>query len=82
MLESSRSELVLIASTVKESMSRKSSQYIIPWQWFDIEGEVHIFTQYFDGKPKSVQKTLTCPTKDNWRKTMEEELEWMWKNQV
>ena len=39
--------------------------------------EVHIVTQYDDVKPKPVQKTLTCPTKGERRKIMEEELEWM-----
>ncbi|KAL6320944.1 hypothetical protein AAG906_010753 [Vitis piasezkii] len=32
--------------------------------------------------PKSVQDALTCLTKDEWRKAMEEELESMQKNQV
>ena len=63
-------------------MLRKSSWQIILQQWFEIEGEVHIVTPYDDVEPKSVQKTLTCPAKDEWRKTMEEELEWMKKNQV
>ena len=31
---------------------------------------------------KLVQETLTCPTKDEWRKTMEKELESTRKNQV
>ena len=42
-----------------------------------MEGKVHIITQYDDVDPKSVQKTLTCLAKDEWRKKMEEELEWM-----
>ena len=54
MLESSRSELVLVASIVKESMLRKSSQQIIPWQRFEIEGEVYIVTQYDDIELNSV----------------------------
>ena len=51
MLEPSESELVPIASIVKESILRKSSQQIIPWWWFEIEGEVHIVTQYDDAEP-------------------------------
>ena len=82
MLEPSESELVPIASIVKESILRKSSQQIIPWRWFEIEGEVHIVTQYDDAEPNSVQVALTCLTKDEWRKAMEEELESMRKNQV
>ena len=54
MLEPSESELVPIASIVKESILRKSSQQIIPWRWFEIEGEVHIVTQYDATKPKSI----------------------------
>ena len=64
MRESNGSELVLVASIVKESMLRKSSQQIIPWWWFEIEQEVHIITQYDDVEPKSVQEALTCPTMD------------------
>ena len=82
MLEPRGNELVPIASMIKESMLRKSSRQIIPWQWFEIEEELYIVTQYDDAKLKLVPKTLTCPTKDEWRKTMEEELESMWKNQV
>ena len=82
MLEASGNELVPIISTIKESILRKHSLQIIHWQWFKIEGEVHNVTQYDDVESKSVQEALTCPTKDEWRKTMEEELESMWKNQV
>ena len=49
MLEPSVSELVPTASTIKESMLRKSSQW-----WFEIEWKVHIITQYDDVEPKSV----------------------------
>ena len=49
MLEPSVSELVPTASTIKESMLRKSSQW-----WFEIEWKVHIITQYDDLEPKSV----------------------------
>ncbi|RVW73908.1 hypothetical protein CK203_056342 [Vitis vinifera] len=62
-------------------MLRKSSQQIIPQQPFEINGEVHIVIQYDDVEPKSVQEGLTCLTKDEWRKAMEEELELMIKNQ-
>ena len=64
MLEASGNELVPIISTIKESILRKHSLQIIHWQWFKIEGEVHIVTQYDDVEPKSVQEALTCPTKD------------------
>ncbi|KAL6330235.1 hypothetical protein AAG906_040157 [Vitis piasezkii] len=47
-----------------------------------IEEEVHIVTQYDDAEPKSVQEALTCLTKNEWRRAMEEELELMRKNQV
>ena len=70
MLEPSGSELVPIASTVKKSILRTSSQQIIPQRRFEIEREVHIVTQYDDVEPKSVQEALTCLTKDEWRKTM------------
>ena len=48
MLEISGSELVPIASTIKESILRKS------FRQFEIEGEVHIVTQYDDVDPKLV----------------------------
>ena len=64
MLEPSGSELVPITSTIKESMLRKSCRQIIPRQWFEIEGGVHIVTQYVDVEHKLVQKAFTCPTKD------------------
>ena len=60
----------------------KKFTIIIPRWRFEIEGEVYIVTKYDDAKPKLVQETLTCPTKNEWIKTMEEELESMWKNQV
>ncbi|KAL6330609.1 hypothetical protein AAG906_003217 [Vitis piasezkii] len=47
-----------------------------------IERKVHIVTQYDEIELKSILEALTCPTKDVWRKTMEEELESMRKNQV
>ena len=82
MFEPNGSELVPRASIVKYSMLRKSSWQIILQRWFEIEGEVHIVTQYDDVEPKSVQEALTCLIKNEWRRTMEEELELMQKNQV
>ena len=82
MFEPSGSELVPITSTVKKSILRKSSRQIIPRWQFEIEREVHIVTQYDDVEPKLVQEALTCLTKDEWRKTMKEELESMQNNQV
>ena len=82
MLEPRGNELVPIASMIKESMLRKSSRQIIPWQWFEIEEEVHIVTQYDDVEPKLVQEALNCPVKDEWIKVMEDELKSIRNNRV
>ncbi|RVW77963.1 hypothetical protein CK203_048286 [Vitis vinifera] len=65
-----------IRSTPKQQLMLEPSESEL------IEGEVHIVTQYDDAEPNSVQVALTCLTKDEWRKAMEEELESMRKNQV
>ena len=72
MFKPSGSKLVLIASIVRDPILRKKFQHIIHRWWFEIEGEIHIVSQYDDVEPKSVHEALICPIKDEWRKIMEE----------
>lgn len=82
MLEPSGRELVPEMAIPKEPMLRKSSQPSISCQQFEIKREAYIITQSDETEPKLVQKVLSCPAREAWRKAMEEEMESMQKNQV
>ncbi|XP_070010198.1 uncharacterized mitochondrial protein AtMg00820-like [Nicotiana sylvestris] len=66
-----------------ESQVRRGSRKKIPRRRFYIEdGELFMMLLQEENDPKNVKEALSCPSKDKWTKTMEDELESMRVNKV
>ena len=60
----------------------KSTRKSIHCHRFGIKWEVFMIASHDDAEPKMVREALSCPTKEEWNKVMEEEMESMKANHV
>ncbi|XP_075103561.1 uncharacterized protein LOC142178129 [Nicotiana tabacum] len=66
-----------------ESQIRRGSRKKIPRRRFDVKGgELFMMLLQEENEPKHVKKAPSCPSKDKWTKTMEDELASMRVNNV
>lgn len=64
------------------SQPRRKSRESLPRRHFEIEGEALIVTPQDDEQPKNLKEVISYPAKEEWLKTMKDEMESMKTNQV